>query len=397
MRIDPEDCDASGHVSHAGFQRLFERARWDALAAGPALAALRRASATPVVRRATIEYLAPASPGDELRFDLRITRVGTTSFTARQTAHRNGDDRLLAVAEFVLVCLDDEGATVIPEELRALAGNDTRTDGALRIGVHGVELAVELQGEGPAILFIHGYPLSRAIWEHQVAHLDGTRRINPDLRGFGGSDAPDLGYSMATWADDLAALLDALGVERAVLCGLSMGGYIAFEFVRRYRQRVAGLILVDTRAGADAEEGRKGRDAAIQVARDKGPGAIADQMLPKLFAPASLAGLPQVVGQVEAAIRGTPVPGIVGALAAMRDRPDSRPLLPTLSDIPTLVIVGAEDKITPPSEARVMAEAIPGASLREIPGAGHLAPVEKPELVTAAIRGFLESRVLGRT
>jgi len=111
---------------------------------------------------------------------------------------------------------------------------------ARRVTVNGVNLAVNLEGEGPTVLFIHGYPLDRTIWDPQLAALDGWRRVAPDLRGMGLSDAPDLGYSMATYAADLAALLDAIGADRAVLCGLSMGGYVAFEFLRRWRERVAG-------------------------------------------------------------------------------------------------------------------------------------------------------------
>jgi pimeloyl-ACP methyl ester carboxylesterase len=135
-----------------------------------------------------------------------------------------------------------------------------------RITVNGVNLAVEVRGEGPAILFIHGYPLDRTIWRDQIERLDGFRRIAPDLRGMGQSDAPDLGYSMSIYAADLASVLDVLGVDEVILCGLSMGGYIALEFVRQQRARVRGLILMDTRADADAPETRRARDAAASMA-----------------------------------------------------------------------------------------------------------------------------------
>ena len=388
LRIHPDDCDAFGHLTHAAFIRLFERARWDLLAEGPGMDAFRLAGGWPAVRRTSVEYLAPGFPGDVVRFEQLVTHLGRTSFSMRQTARRVEDDRLLAAAEFVFVCLDPKGRPVeVPAAIRELFGGEAGP-GGVRLTVHGVELAVTVEGEGPAVVFLHGYPLDRSIWAHQVTHLHGVRRIAPDLRGFGRSDAPDLGYSMATWADDVAALLEALGEERAVLCGLSMGGYVAFEFARRHPGRLAGLVLVDTRAGPDGEEARRGRDAAIQLVREKGAGAIAEQMLPKLFAPATVRRRPEVVTQVEAVIRRTPVAGIAGALAAMRDRADSRPLLPTL-EVPAMVLVGAEDGLTPPPEAEEMAAALPGAELREIPEAGHLAPVEQPEAVTTAIAEFV--------
>ncbi len=388
LRIYPDDCDAFGHLNHAAFVRLFERARWDSLAEGPGMDAFQQASAWPAVRRTSVEYLAAAFPGDVLRFEQLVTHVGRTSFTMRQSARRLGDDRLLAAAEFVFVCVDRKGRPVpVPAVIRGLFGSEAG-DGASRLTVHGVELSVAVEGEGPAVLFIHGYPLDRTIWAHQVAHLHGARRIAPDLRGFGRSDAPDLGYSMATWADDMAGLLDALGEDRAVVCGFSMGGYVALEFARRHPARLAGLILVDTRAAADSEEGRRGRDAGIQLVRDRGAGAIAEQMLPKLLAPATAKRRPELVAQVESMIRRTPVAGIAGALAAMRDRPDNRPLLPTL-EVPVLVLVGAEDAITPPAEAEAMVAALPGAELRVIPDAGHLTPVEQPEAVTREMAEFL--------
>lgn len=388
LRIYPDDCDAFGHLNHAAFVRLFERARWDTLADGPGMDAFQQAGAWPAVRRTSVEYLAAAFPGDVVRFEQLVTHVGRTSFTMRQTARRLSDERLLAAAEFVFVSVDRQGRPVpVPEAIRGIFAGEAGGEG-VRLTVHGVELAVSVEGEGPAVLFLHGYPLDRSLWAHQVATLKGFRRIAPDLRGFGRSDAPDLGYSMATWADDVAAVLDALGEERAVLCGHSMGGYVAFEFARRHPDRLAGLVLVDTRAGADSEEGRRGRDAAIQLVREKGAGPIAEQMLPKLFAPGGAERRPEAAAQVEKVMRRTPVAGIAGALAAMRDRADSRTLLPML-DVPALVLVGAEDGLTPPAEAEAMVAALPKAVLRIIPEAGHLAPVEQPEAVTAAIAEFL--------
>ena len=254
-----------------------------------------------------------------------------------------------------------------------------------------MNLAVEVRGEGPAVLFVHGYPLDRTLWQHQLGALTGFRRIAPDLRGLGLSDAPDLGYSMATYADDLAALLDALHADQVVLCGLSMGGYIALEFARRYRSRLRGLVLMDTRAEGDSPEGRKGREGAMQLAREKGAAAIAAQMLPKLFAANAAATMPQAVERVRVMMEAAPVKGIVGALGAMRDRSDSISFLGELAGLPTVVVVGEQDQLTPPAAARTLADGIPGATLSVIPGAGHLPPVEQPLATTRVLAEFLQS------
>lgn len=256
--------------------------------------------------------------------------------------------------------------------------------------VNGVRLSVESQGEDRrTILFIHGFPLDRSIWRPQIAALTDWRRIAPDLRGMGRSEAPEGGYAMGTYAEDLVQLLDALGVERVVLCGLSMGGYVAFECLRRWPDRVAGLVLMDTRAEADPPEARQGRDAMIAAVREKGAGAVAEAMLPRLLRPGTVTTNPGLVEQVRKMMAGSPVAGVAGALAAMRERPDSRPLLPTLGHVPTLVLVGEEDALTPPDVGRAMADAIPGAEYQIIGGAGHLPTLEQPEATTERLRRFL--------
>ena len=196
---------------------------------------------------------------------------------------------------------------------------------------------------------------------------------------------------MATYADDLAALLDALGVEQAVLCGHSMGGYIGFEFARRYRARLRALVLVDSRAEADTAEGKRAREAAILVAREQGPRAIAAQMLPKMLAAGAAQTMPQVADRVRGIMESAPLSGILGALGAMRDRPDSTPLLAELSGIPTLAIVGEQDELTPAAMSRSIVDRIPGAVLGVIPNAGHLPPVEQPLATTRVLGEFLDS------
>lgn len=394
LTVYPDECDAYGHLNQASFLSLFERARWEVLARGPGMDMFTRSGSWPAVRRALVDFHASALPGDILRFSQTLVHRGRTSFTLRQSARRLRDEAVIATGEFVFVCIDRQGKPVpVPDDLDAflhVRPGDKGQPGAARITVNGVRLALDDEGEGPAILFIHGYPLDRTIWQDQVMKIRGWRRIAPDLRGMGDSDAPDLGYSMATYAADLIALLDSLGTRQFVLCGLSMGGYIAFELLRSHRDRVIGLVLVSTRAEADSVEGRKGRDQSAALARERGAEAIADSMLPRLLAAASQQS-PTLVSRVRDMITGTPVPGIVGALTAMRERPDSSDLLGTMSGLPTLVLAGESDQLIPLADVTRMQDAIPGSILKIIPGAGHLAPLEQPSLVTQAIQDFLGS------
>lgn len=393
LTVYPDECDAFGHLNQASFLSLFERARWEMLAQGPGMDVFTRAGAWPAVRKTAVDYHAAAFPGDVLRFTQVLVHHGRTSFTMRQTARRRKDDTLIATAEFVFVCIDRDGKPVpVPQEVgRFMNARPSSSGETLRLTVNGVSLAVEVRGEGPAVLFVHGYPLNRTLWQHQVGALTGFRRIAPDLRGLGLSDAPDLGYSMATYADDLAALLDALHADQVVICGLSMGGYVALEFARRYRSRLRGLVLMSTRAEADSPEARKAREAAMQVARERGADAIAAQMITKLFAPGAAGAMPQVVDRIREMMEASPVKGIVGALSAMRDRPDSTGTLTELEGLPTLVVIGDQDQVIPPAVGRAIAAAIPNAVLNVIPGAGHLPPVEQPIATTRVLAEFLQS------
>ena len=214
-----------------------------------------------------------------------------------------------------------------------------------------------------------------------------TRVISPDLRGHGRSQVVPGPFTMEQHADDLAALLDHLKVRQTVVAGLSMGGYVAFAFWRRYPERVRGLILADTRAEPDGAAAQAGRDAAMVTVQQTGAAAYADEMLPRLLAPASLADV-KIVGAARKMMAEQPVEGIVGALGGLRDRADSRPTLPTIT-VPTLVIAGEADAITPPADAQAMAAAIPGARFVVIPKAGHLSPLENPRAFNAAVRAFL--------
>ncbi len=225
------------------------------------------------------------------------------------------------------------------------------------------------------------------MWRAQLVGVTAQRLIAPDLRGFGDSADAPAAETIDAHADDLAALLDALGIERAVVVGLSMGGYIALAMAERHRHRLAGLVLADTRAGADDAKAREGRAQAISAIEKGGAAAVLDGLAAKLFAPSTLIGVRE---SVEARMQGVPGPTLVASLAAMRDRPDRTGLLPSLAGLPTLVLVGSDDVITPPEEARAMAAAIPGAELVEVEGAGHLAPVERPATVNEALQAFLD-------
>lgn len=392
VTVYPYECDPFGHLNEAAFLQLFERARWEMLAQGLGVDLFQRNGVWPAVRKATVEYLRPALPGDRLEVQTDLLKLGHTSMELRQRAIRVGEQLPVAEADLVFVMIDRSGnPTAIPEEVAAMFGPrvSTRAGDVVRYDVGEVTLAADVRGDGPTLLMVHGFPLDRSIWKHQVATLAGWRRIAPDLRGFGGSDVPAAGYSMAAYADDLVRLLDRMRAARAVVAGLSMGGYVVFELLRRYRERIAGVILLDTKAEADTADARRGRDEMAALVREKGAAAVAERMLPKVLGRSTLQTQLPLVEQVREMMARQPVPGIVGALEAMRDREDATALLPTI-DVPTLVVVGQEDDLTPPPLARAMAAAIPSASITAIPGAGHITPLESPTAVSRLFAEFLE-------
>jgi 3-oxoadipate enol-lactonase len=256
--------------------------------------------------------------------------------------------------------------------------------------VNGIRMAYRERGRGheTTLLLVHGFPLDSRLWDAQVAGLStSVRVIAPDLRGSGRSDVPPGPYSVDQYAGDLLGLLDGLGIGRAIVAGLSMGGYIAFALWRRHPERVQALVLADTRAEPDSPQGRANRDASAVRVREIGPAAFAEEMLPRIMAPANVED-PHVRGRALRMMAKQPVDGIVGALGALRDRPDSSTLLPNIT-VPALVVVGREDSLTPPADARAMTNAIPGARMVEVPHAGHLSPIENPRAVNAALREFL--------
>jgi pimeloyl-ACP methyl ester carboxylesterase len=254
--------------------------------------------------------------------------------------------------------------------------------------INSINIAYSDQGTGTPLIFLHAFPLNRTMWHPQEETLSGQCRVvTVDLRGHGESDAPLWRFTLEQYADDVAGLMDHLSIQRAVLVGLSMGGYVSFAFYRKYAERVRGLVLADTRAQADSEEARIGRFNLAQTAFRQGPGPVADVMMPKLLRPTSLKTRSDLVGQLRRTIETTEVSGIIVDLIAMADRTDSLPLLPHIA-CPTLVIVGDEDHTTPPADAQLIAQGIPGASLAVIAGAGHLSNLEQPDQFNKLVGEF---------
>lgn len=258
------------------------------------------------------------------------------------------------------------------------------------VSVNGANLATVDRGQGMAVVLIHGFPLDHQMWNAQVDVLaQHCRVIAPDLRGFGSSSMTEGVVRMEQFADDLAALLDALGVrEPAVVCGLSMGGYVAFEFWRRHPDRLRALVLCDTRAAADAPEAAKGRLETARKVLEEGVGVLADTMTPKLLSPGAIQTRPDMVNSLRGTILNCPAQGAAAALCGMAERSDFTARLAEIR-CPTLVLVGSEDAISTPEEMAAIAYAIPGARLIRIEHAGHLSPIEQPAQVNAAIGAFL--------
>ncbi len=255
--------------------------------------------------------------------------------------------------------------------------------------VNGQQVSYQEAGQGVPLVLIHGYPLSASMWAPQLRGLaDVGQMVAPDLWGFADS-APVADATMGTYADEVRALMDEREMNRAVICGLSMGGYITFEFCRRYEDRVAGVILANTKATPDTAEGKAGRDQSAELARTKGVKAIIAAMLPKLLAPQTYQRNNALVLEVQGIMSQSTVEGIVSALRAMRDRPDSTPLLPWI-DRPALVIGGADDQLFPRAELDRMVEGLRDAKLVFLPDAGHLSNLEQPDLFNNAVREFLK-------
>ena len=258
------------------------------------------------------------------------------------------------------------------------------SDGSIEYDVHG--------NGGRALLLLHAFPLHRGMWDPQVEALetlsggvrDGLRLLRLDCRGFGGSTPRPDALVMEQIADDAVAVLRHEGIDRAVVCGLSMGGYAALALARRHPQRLAGLILADTRAEPDTEESLDARAATAVRVREEGTGFLADELPPKLLGRTSLEERPAVVERVREMIGAAEPEGVARALEGMSLRPDSRPFLEDIA-VPTLVVCGDEDTLTPPAAAETLRDGIPESRLEVLPGAGHLSSLETPEAFDRAV------------
>lgn len=255
---------------------------------------------------------------------------------------------------------------------------------------NGIEIGFDDTGTGDPLVLLHGFPHNRRLWASQVgALLDRARCIVPDLRGFGESSVKPP-FSMDQYADDVVALLDHLRIERAIVGGLSMGGYVTFAIWRRHRERVRALALIDTKAGADSPDAVQKRRDMIALARERGSAGVADALITGMVGRSTRAKCPEVADSMHSMLESAPVDGIVGALEALLARPDSTQTLSTI-DVPTLIVVGDEDVLTPPAESRSMHEAIGGSRLEIIAGAGHVSNVERPAAMNHVLSEFIAS------
>ncbi len=246
----------------------------------------------------------------------------------------------------------------------------------------------EEQGTGQPWVLVHGFPLDRRIWTGVAAELSRTHRvITLDLPGFGKSTLGS-GFTILSLADGIAEFANRLQLGRFALAGLSMGGYIAEAFASKHESMLTALALVDTKAEADNPQQKQGRDKMIELVRTSGSKAVADDMLGKMLSPETIRSSPQIVRDLRAMMEAVPPKTIEIALAAMRDRREYLSLLPKLS-VPLLIVVGADDVISPPSLAQAMQQAAPKAKVAVIPSAGHLAPLEQPKAVADALGGFV--------
>jgi pimeloyl-ACP methyl ester carboxylesterase len=255
--------------------------------------------------------------------------------------------------------------------------------------IAGTSLAYETAGDGRALLFLHAFPLGLEMWDAQASALKSRYRVvRFDCRGFGETPPGDSLLTMERIADDGVALLDHLGISRAVVCGCSMGGYAAFAMVRRHPDRIAALVLANTRANADTAEARTNRSVLAERVLKEGAAAAVESFLPRLVGATTKEERPALVERLRSIMMGNPARGIANALIGLGARADSTPALREIR-VPTLVLAGAEDVLTPPSDAELIHKGIAGSTLVTIPKAGHLACLENPAGFNAAIGDFL--------
>ncbi|MCB2210065.1 alpha/beta hydrolase [bacterium] len=249
--------------------------------------------------------------------------------------------------------------------------------------INDIKIGYEEWGEGDrSVVLIHGFGLDRTIWREVAKQIADVRVILPDVRGHGESDAPDGPYPMSLLASDLAGLLDLLEIDKAVVCGHSMGGYITLAFAAQFPEQLAGLGLITTRAAADSAEKRAGRYELVESVRERGSMALAETLAPRLSHD------PDIVQATYEMIAETAPRGIIGTAMGMAERPDRRALLDELA-LPALVVAGSEDQIIDIEDARGMAGRLPKGQFQLIDGAGHMPMWEKPMLLSRTMAEFL--------
>jgi len=251
------------------------------------------------------------------------------------------------------------------------------------------DIIYEVRGKGPDLVLLHPFPANHEVWSAVAEPLSSVYRvILPDLRGLGSSGPGEGIATMEMHANDVLRVCEDAGVERAVFAGNSIGGYILFEFWRRFRERVSALILVDTKASPDTEEARKTRLAAADDVLKRGTEPFINAQLPKLLGESTRRNRPDQVDQAKKLMMKSSAAGIAAVQSGMAERPDSTPTL-RMIDVPTLLLVGEEDGVTPAAEMELIHRNVRGSEMRRIPQAGHYSPFERPEDVHRAMREFL--------
>ena len=260
----------------------------------------------------------------------------------------------------------------------------------LVVTVNGRKTRVFDGGAGRTLVLLHAFPLNAAMWQDQIDHVpDGWRFIAPDLRGFGAMPTDDAqAVTIDDYAGDVLGLLDALAIEKAVVGGLSMGGYVTFAMFRQAPSRFDGVVLADTKAPADTPDGRAARRAMSDLLRTAGVREVVDGLLPRLVGETTRRERPDVLARARTLMESSSAAAIESALHALMTRPDSTPDLDRIA-CPALVIVGQEDAVTPPAEAELLASSIAGAELAALPRVGHLSNLEAPDVFSGALAGFL--------
>lgn len=251
------------------------------------------------------------------------------------------------------------------------------------------QLFYEIIGSGPDVILLHPFPLNHNFWNGVVPHLSSRYRvILPDLRGHGDSELGEGEATMEKMAADLAKLCREEGIAKAYFAGVSIGGYVLFEFWRRYRDHVAALVLANTRAAAETPESRATRLGVGEKVLREGTAGFIEEMLPKLLSPVTVTNRPDIVEAARRMMQKMSAQDIAGVQQGMADRPDSIATLKTIN-VPTLVVSGADDSV-PRSEAELMRQGIAGSRLQVIPRAGHYAALEQPEEFGRMLRGFMD-------